>query len=64
MIKNNTQPNIAWKLRQKTLLHNDAVGNWNLNQINILTLESRRQLNVQLDSRVLNLWSRKASVER
>ena len=48
---------------ERTLLNNVAVGNWNSNQINILTWESARQLDLQLDSRLLDLWSRKTSVE-
>ena len=32
---------------ERTLLNNVAVGNWNSNQINILTWESARQLDLQ-----------------
>ena len=51
MIKNNMQPNIAWNAKTEQTLYYL----WNSNCLNILRWESGRQLDLQLDSRVLDL---------
>ena len=52
------------KLRENSIYYTDVVvDNWNWNQHNILLQESGTELNLQLDSRLLDLWNRRTSVE-
>ena len=52
-------------LRQNRLYYNNVTaGNWNSNKLNILRWESEIQLDLQLESQVLDLQNRKTSVEQ